>query len=137
MASRVQRCGATIPSCAPGAGRAAAGRFRSPETLPLFFAAVRGSRDGLSQLVLARVADDSAAGAPLFIDDMSRATGIPLALGLSQVIDGTARRPGVHPPEALIDPDRFFRDLRPHLGDIGDGPAVVVERVSRTAASAH
>lgn len=113
----------------------AAGRFRSPETLPLFFAAVRGSRDGLSQLVLARVADDSASGAPLFIDDMSRATGIPLALGLSQVIDGTARRPGVHPPEAVIDPDRFFRDLRPHLGDIGDGPAVVVERVSRTAAS--
>ncbi|MEU5847922.1 hypothetical protein [Saccharopolyspora shandongensis] len=42
---------------------------------------------------------------------MARVTGIPLPLGMSQIIDDTARRPGVHPPEAVIDPERFFDDL--------------------------
>ncbi|MFC9995093.1 hypothetical protein [Nocardia sp. NPDC127526] len=35
---------------------------------------------------------------------------------MSQVIDGTARTPGVHPPEAVLDIDRFFTDLGRHLG---------------------
>ncbi|APA97818.1 saccharopine dehydrogenase family protein [Nocardia seriolae] len=109
-----------------------AGRFPGPGTLPPFFAAVRGSKDGRARVVLAQLAD--APGLPLFIDDMSRATGIPLALGLAQLADGTARRPGVHPPESVIDPDRFFRDLRPHLGDTGDDPAVIVEHRALTPA---
>ncbi|MFB7723229.1 saccharopine dehydrogenase family protein [Nocardia sp. NPDC056100] len=108
----------------------AAGRFHSPGTLPPFFAAARGRRDDRPHTTLAYLADDSGTGTPLFIDDMSRATGIPLALALSQLVDGSARRPGVHPPESVMDPDRFFRDLRPHLGLSGDGPAVIVEHLT-------
>ncbi|MFF2549534.1 saccharopine dehydrogenase family protein [Nocardia sp. NPDC058058] len=114
-----------------------AGRFPSPGTLPPFFAVARGRKDDRSHTVLAYLADDSHPGTPLFIDDMSRATGIPLALGLSQVIDGSVRRPGVHPPESVIDPDRFFRDLRPHLGLSGDGPALIVEQHSPAGIPAH
>lgn len=89
--------------------RAAA--FRGPGALPPFFAAATGLRDGRPLTVLARPAEEP----PRLLADMARATGIPLALGLAQVLDGTARRPGVHPPEAVIDARRLFRDLEPHL----------------------
>ncbi|MEV6066725.1 saccharopine dehydrogenase NADP-binding domain-containing protein [Nocardia sp. NPDC052001] len=114
-----------------------AGRFQSPGTLPPFFAAAHGRKDDRPHTTLAYLAGESAADTPLFIDDMSRATGIPLALGLSQLIDGGHRRPGVHPPESAIDPDRFFGDLRPHLGLPGEGPALIVEHHSPAVIPAH
>ncbi|MBG0827409.1 saccharopine dehydrogenase NADP-binding domain-containing protein [Planomonospora sp. ID67723] len=92
--------------------------FKGPGSLPPFFAAATGLRDGRPVTVLAHLAGVSGAGEGLpvssLMDDMAEATGIPLALGLAQFLDGTAARPGVHPPEAVVDPGRFFRDLARH-----------------------
>ncbi|QLY29187.1 saccharopine dehydrogenase family protein [Nocardia huaxiensis] len=95
---------------------ATAGRYAAPGTLPPFFAVAYGSKDGRRHAVLARIDDENARGAREFTADMARATAIPLALGLSQLLDGLVRRPGVHAPEAVIDPDRMFRDLGRELG---------------------
>lgn len=107
----------------------AALRSKGPGTLPPFFAAVTGSSNGRDHTVLAHLnwagpADDAARR---LLGDMACATGIPLAVGMSQIIDGTARRPGVHPPDAVIDPKRFFTDLDRHLGRSADIPLVVVD----------
>ncbi|WP_067830256.1 saccharopine dehydrogenase family protein [Nocardia inohanensis] len=101
-------------------------RFESPGTLPPFFAVATGLRDDRPETVLARLSS----GLETFAvtTDMATATGIPLALGLSQLIGAGIRRPGVHPPEAVIDPDRFFAGLLAHLGDPDATAAVVIER---------
>ncbi|WP_040809700.1 saccharopine dehydrogenase family protein [Nocardia concava] len=103
-------------------------RAKGPGDLPPFFAALSGVRAGRECRVLAHldrsVVENGPAGS--LFGDMARATGIPLALGLSQLIDGTARRPGVHPPEEVVDPRRFFADLGRELGSIGS--PVVMER---------
>ncbi|WP_431956482.1 saccharopine dehydrogenase family protein [Nocardia lijiangensis] len=88
--------------------------FGSHGTLPPFFAAVTGSAGDEHRTVLAHLTDT--AEITRFTADMARFTGIPLALGLAQLLDATARRPGVHPPEAIIDPDRFFTDLGIRIG---------------------
>ncbi|MEX3649766.1 saccharopine dehydrogenase, partial [Mycolicibacterium porcinum] len=71
------------------------------------------------------------AGLDVLVTDMARATGIPLALGMSQIVDGTARRAGVHPPDAVIDSDRFFADLDRELGRTGSPPLIVVDHEYR------
>ncbi|CCH30359.1 saccharopine dehydrogenase NADP-binding domain-containing protein [Actinosynnema sp. NPDC047251] len=92
----------------PGARRvlrSLARRFAGPGTLPPFFAvATGGGRTAVARLD----------HAPLTAD-MAEATGLPLALGLAQ-LSGVA--PGVHPPEAAIDPERFFADLARHHPDV-------------------
>lgn len=88
-------------------------RFAGPGNLPLFFAVANGSKDGAPRSVLAHF---GSAGS--LLDDMAVATGIPLALGLSQLIDGVAVRPGVHPPDAILDIDRFFADLGRYAGGV-------------------
>lgn len=105
-------------------------RSKGPGTLPPFFAALAGPSKGRDHMVLAYLNLAGPAGEPArgVLGDMGRATGIPLAVGMSQIIDGTARRPGVHPPDAVIDPKRFFADLDRHLGAPADIPLVVVER---------
>jgi lysine 6-dehydrogenase len=100
-------------------------RCKGPGTLPPFFAAVSGPRKGRDHRVLAHLNLAGPAGG--LFGDMARATGIPLAVGMSQIIDGTARRPGVHPPDAVIDPKRFFTDLDRHLGRSADAPLLIVE----------
>jgi lysine 6-dehydrogenase len=97
-------------------------RHPGPGTLPLFFAAATGRRDGRRITVLATLDDAAANG-------MAEATGIPLALGLAQVMDGTARRPGVLPPEAVIDADRLLADL----DRLGGGPGRNRAQVSEIA----
>ncbi|MEV0293854.1 saccharopine dehydrogenase NADP-binding domain-containing protein [Nocardia sp. NPDC050710] len=103
---------------------------KGPGTLPPFFAAVSGVKQGREYMVLAQVNRSGPRTDPArsLFDDMARATGIPLALGMSQVIDGSARRPGVHSPEAIIDPRRFFDDLDRALERNTDTPIYVVER---------
>lgn len=93
-------------------------RLRGPGSLPPFFAAVTGERHGDRRSVLARMNLDGPQSHPIrnALRDMARITGVPLALGMAQVIDGSARRPGVHPPEAVIEPGRFFADLGVALG---------------------
>lgn len=104
-------------------------RSKGPGTLPPFFAAVSGVSSGRDAMVLAHL-DLSGTAAGLF-GDMARATGIPLAMGLSQIVDGSARRPGVHPPDAVIDARRFFADLARQLDRPADRPLVVIERDER------
>jgi len=104
-------------------------RSKGPGNLPPFFAAVSGTRAGRDHMVLAHL-DLSGAAAGLF-GDMARATGIPLAVGLAQIVDGTARRPGVHPPDAVIDTPRFFTDLARELDGPAERPLVIVERDER------
>lgn len=103
-------------------------RSKGPGNLPPFFAALSGVRANRRCRVLAHLNRSVIEGGPAgtLFGDMARATGIPLALGMSQVIDGSARRPGVHPPEAVIDPRRFFADLGRELGSVGS--PVVLER---------
>jgi lysine 6-dehydrogenase len=102
---------------------------KGPGTLPPFFAAAFGDRHGRDTAVLAHL--NPAAGIDALLTDMARATGIPLALGMSQIADGTARRAGVHPPDAVIDSDRFFADLDRELGRTGSPPLIVVDHEYR------
>lgn len=104
-------------------------RSKGPGALPPFFAAVSGTRAGRDHIVLTHL-DLSGTAAGLF-GDMARATGIPLALGLAQIVDGTARRPGVHPPDAVIDAPRFFADLARQLDRPDGRPFVIVEQDER------
>lgn len=85
---------------------ARAPRLRGPGTLPPFFAAATGTRDGCPASVLARLA-----GAEALLTDLAESTGVPAGLGLAQLLDGTVESAGVHAPEAVIDGERFFRDL--------------------------
>ncbi|MFE3024492.1 saccharopine dehydrogenase family protein [Nocardia tengchongensis] len=100
-------------------------RTRGPGNLPPFFAALSGRRAGRDHRVLAHLDPSMAGGIDKLFSDMARATGIPLALGMSQVIDGRARRPGVHPPESVIDAPSFFTDLG---REFGGGSPVVIEQ---------
>lgn len=102
-------------------------RLKGSGTLPPFFAAVSGTRSGRDHMVLAQL-DLSGAGTTGLFGDMARATGIPLAVGISQIVDGAARRPGVHPPDAVVDAPRFFADLAAQLGQSAGRPLVIVER---------
>ncbi|WP_054811333.1 saccharopine dehydrogenase family protein [Nocardia arizonensis] len=102
-----------------------AAKFKSPGTLPPFFAAALGIKNGQWYTALARLAEGT--GLASLTSDMARATGIPLALGLSQIVDGTAVRAGVHPPDAVVDPDRFFHDLAVTVNGDGSDTGVVVE----------
>lgn len=84
-------------------------RFRSPGSLPPFFAAVTGTKDDEPRTVLARL------GSAVPMNDMAEATGVPLALGVSQICRDIAAEPGVHAADAVIDRDVFFADLASHL----------------------
>jgi saccharopine dehydrogenase-like NADP-dependent oxidoreductase len=45
---------------------------------------------------------------------MGAVTGIPLAVGLKMLCEGHITRRGVLAPEAVLDPDEFFRELLPY-----------------------
>ncbi|MFC9964522.1 MULTISPECIES: saccharopine dehydrogenase family protein [Nocardia] len=107
-------------------------RTKGPGTLPPFFAAATGTKQGRDHRVLAHLDLTGPSTDPVrsLLGDMARATGIPLALGMSQVIDGTARTPGVQAPEAVIDPHRFFDDLNSVLGRDAGSPIYLVEQES-------
>lgn len=73
--------------------------------LPFFFALARGQRDGQRISVGVR---------PTSIPKgMDGVTGIPLALGLRQLLDGRARGTGVHPPESVIQAEPLLQMLAP------------------------
>ncbi|GAB4589920.1 saccharopine dehydrogenase family protein [Nocardia sp. IFM 10818] len=108
----------------------AALRTAGPGDLPPFFALVSGTRQGRDHRVLAHPNLTGPSSDPLhgLLTDMARATGIPLALGLYQVADGSVRTPGVHAPEEVIDPARFFTDLGRTLGRDPGTPIYLVEQ---------
>ncbi|GAA3856198.1 saccharopine dehydrogenase NADP-binding domain-containing protein [Saccharothrix violaceirubra] len=83
--------------------RAALRRPAGPGSLPPFFALARGAREVVVRL-----------DHPWLLDDMGEATGLSLGLALAQVVNGTITGPGVHAPEDVVDPERFFADLARH-----------------------
>lgn len=105
-----------------------ASRFKAPGTLPPFFAAVSGIKDGRQRLVMAGLVDNPhpAGPAPLTAS-LARSIGIPLGLALFQLIDAVNPRAGVHPPEVIIEPHRFFDDLDHCLNRPGYAPSLFVE----------
>jgi len=84
--ARAMRC--------PGAGR-----------LPFFFAMARGTRDGRPMSIGVRMT--------AIPKGMEGVTGIPLALGLRQLLDRRPEQTGVHPPETVLDPVPLFDALAP------------------------
>lgn len=46
------------------------------------------------------------------VDRMYRLTGIPASIGAQMLARGEIETPGVYPPEAIIEPERFLEELR-------------------------
>ena len=78
--------------------------FPGPGDLPLFFAWARGEHNGESRVVGATFTSAPA-------DGMAGITSWPLAIALSQLLDGRITTVGVHPPETVIEPEHFFNML--------------------------
>ena len=78
--------------------------FPGPGDLPLFFAWARGKHNGESRVVGATFTSAPA-------DGMAGITSWPLAIALSQLLDGRITTVGVHPPETVIEPEHFFNML--------------------------
>ncbi len=77
----------------------------APAGPPPLFALVRGTRDG-------RPATAATALAQIPGLSMGENTAVPLAV--ATLLLPTIRRPGVHPPETLIEPAEFFAAFAPH-----------------------
>ncbi|MEV8638472.1 saccharopine dehydrogenase NADP-binding domain-containing protein [Streptosporangium sp. NPDC051023] len=97
--------------------------LRGPGSLPPFFALATGIRYGLPHRIGARLIASPRG--------MARATGIPLSLAAAQILDGTVRAFGVHPPDAVLDPERYFDELAAHCDPPRTGRDEVV-KVDRT-----
>ena len=74
--------------------------------LPPFFAFAAGTKDGKTARVGVSVSTVP--------KGMANSTGVPLALGLRQLLEGRLATPGVFAPEAVIEPDSFFDQLVPY-----------------------
>ena len=59
---------------------------------------------------------------------MGEMTSIPLAVCASMIAAGEITTPGVHAPEAVIDPEAFFDRLSAHAGDRADGQRLRVSQ---------
>jgi saccharopine dehydrogenase-like NADP-dependent oxidoreductase len=79
----------------------------SPARLPPLFGHAAGRRMG-------RAASAGAALCRMPGTTMGAVTGTPLAVALGLLTEGRLRRPGVHTPEAVLDPDEFFAVLATH-----------------------
>ncbi|MEV0335771.1 hypothetical protein [Nocardia sp. NPDC050717] len=55
---------------------------------------------------------------------MAENTGVPLAVGA--LLMAAAPNPGVHAPETLLDPDRFFTAFAPHCIGHPDPTAMTI-----------
>lgn len=101
--------------------------LRGPRALPAFFALATGSRGGRPYAVGARLIASPRG--------MARATGIPLALAAGQILDGSVRTHGVHPPDAVLDPERYFDALAAHCDPprADRGEVVKVDQAPATA----
>ncbi|OHU26363.1 hypothetical protein BKG77_09965 [Mycobacteroides chelonae] len=89
-----------------------ASKFKPPGALPPFFAAASGLKDGRRRLVVAELVESPLAlSAAQRFTTLAHGIGIPLGISLFQLIESNCFPPGVHPPEAVIDPYRYFGDL--------------------------
>ncbi|MGY1983670.1 MULTISPECIES: saccharopine dehydrogenase family protein [Nocardia] len=88
---------------------------------PPLFALVRGTRNG-------RHATAATALAQIPGLTMGENTGVPLAV--TTLLLPSIRRPGVHPPETLIDPEKFFAAFAPYC--IGNPTATAMTVTTRS-----
>jgi saccharopine dehydrogenase-like NADP-dependent oxidoreductase len=95
--------------------------LRGGDALPPLFALAEGEKNGIPTIVSAIPTAAPPGG-------MGAATGVPLALVLPFIAGGQLQRPGVHPPETILDPGAFFEALAPHCG-VTSGEALVVRTV--------
>jgi hypothetical protein len=79
--------------------------FEGP-AMPVLFALAQGTKDG-GPAVAAAALRASPKG-------VAEATSIPLALVARLFAQGKAPPPGVHPPEAVIEPEEFFDLYHPY-----------------------
>lgn len=100
----------------PNTGGAAAGP--SP-ILPNLFAVAEGSKGGRGIRVGAR---------PIVLPtgNMGEMTGYPLAVATRMMARGQVDKPGVHGPEAAIDPQTYFHELSLLVEDRPEGDVVEV-----------
>ena len=91
--------------------------------LPPVFAVARGTRQRASASIAGTVRSAPPVG-------MGGATGVPLAVGLAAVRPILGSRPGVFPPEAIVDPIPFFDALAPLCDPVceGAGDLVILTR---------
>lgn len=132
LAGAIDRGWITLPRAAAWAERLEGGApddghwqraLADPTALPPLFALAEGEKDGRPTTVAA-----IPRGAPP--GGMGAATGVPLALALPFVAAGRLHQPGVHPPEAALDPEAFFAAMAPHCALPAGGP-LVERRVER------
>jgi saccharopine dehydrogenase (NAD+, L-lysine forming) len=119
------RSGAMSVSQAGEALLAAPGR-RGPEAgerapFPDVWALAQGTKDGqrVTVGVTTEVLPDGR---------MGEMTSIPLAVCASMIARGEVATPGVHAPEAVIDPETFFDRLSSYAGDRAGGKRLLVSR---------
>ncbi len=86
--------------------------------LPLFFALATGSKDGMPMR--------SGATVTALPSGMAAATSAPAAITVRQIIDGTIKAAGVHPPERVVDPAAFFVALHPYCQRAKPGEPIAV-----------
>lgn len=91
--------------------------LREPGSLPHFFAFATGERAGRQVKVAALV--------NAFPKGMAKATGVPMSIGLQALVEQKLL-PGVHAPEAAIDPVWFFDRLAPFCSPPLKGSADLV-----------
>lgn len=86
-------------------------RSRRVRPLPGLFAYATGQKDGKPARVSAHLNAKPYGG--LAKDTMGSITGVPLAVGLHLFDNMERKKPGVFPPESILDPDAFFDVLAP------------------------
>jgi saccharopine dehydrogenase-like NADP-dependent oxidoreductase len=104
---------------APGRRGPEAGE-RAP--FPDVWALAEGTKDG--RRVIVGVTTDV-----LPDGQMGEMTSIPLALCASMIARGEVTTPGVHAPEAVIDPEIFFDRLSAYAGDRANGERLRVTQL--------
>ena len=95
----------------------------APGRLPQIFALAIGQRGGRP----ARVGTYITSSPP---GEMGGSTGVPCAIGLKIIANPAARKPGVYPPEGLLNPDAFFDALAPLCRPVREGHADLVNVAS-------
>ncbi|WP_282780700.1 saccharopine dehydrogenase NADP-binding domain-containing protein [Nocardia sp. CC201C] len=96
----------------------------TPGGPPPLFAVARGTRRGESAAAATALAQIPGL-------TMSENTGVPVAVAALQL--PSVRRPGVHPPESLLDPHQFFAAFAPHC--IGNPPTATMTVTTRSWAT--
>ncbi len=101
-------------------------------TLPPLFAVAIGTKAGEEASAATMMTTSPKGG-------LAPVTGIPLAVATALIATGRVRQPGVHPPEAVLDPSAFFETFGPFCSPPvhSTGEAVLTTRSWKPETLAH